>query len=91
MKEGEFLKVNEHLKEVLNMNHNVEDLGFLGEAYPFFFLVIKWCILILVVMFLISGLSNLIINYLYGSDAHKFISIWNWSTAGSLGRIRGNS
>ena len=33
MKEGEFLKVNEHLKEVLNMNHNLEDLGFLGEAY----------------------------------------------------------
>ena len=37
-------------------------------------------------MLLLSGMSNLIVNYLFGNESST-VSAWNWVTEGTLGKI----
>lgn len=55
-------------KTQLKLNCSITELAFLGSGYPLFFLFIKFCLLILIVWFLISGLFNILTNNSLGND-----------------------
>jgi len=46
----------------MDINCNTNDLSFLGSGYPLFFDYIRYCIYILVIIFVISGVFNLVTN-----------------------------
>lgn len=68
------------------MPYNVasDNLKFLGPGYAFFFDVVKFCLAVLLIMFLLSGLSNLVINSIYGDIADDYS---NYVTNATIGRI----
>lgn len=65
------------------------DLTFLGPGYPFFFFVVKFCISVLLIMFILSGMSNMVINYKYGNSTVGDGEA-NWVLDGTIGRITNN-
>ena len=44
------------------LNCNVTELSFLGAGFPLLFVFIKYCALIAMIFFIISGIYNLISN-----------------------------
>lgn len=49
-------------KKEIGLWDGITNLAFLGPGYPLFFLYIKYCIYILIVLFLLSGLYGIITN-----------------------------
>ncbi len=47
---------------------NQMDLAFLGSGIPLYFSFIKWCIILLMVIFVTSGDYNILTNLYYGKD-----------------------
>lgn len=75
------------LYKLVPFNTSPVNLGFLGPGIPFFFIVIRFCLVTLFLMFLLSGLSNLVMNNLYGVIPEG--ETWNWVNRGTIGAIIG--
>ena len=50
----------------LPISCNLEDLKFLGSGFPLFYNYVKYCLLILTVLFLTTSVYNIVTNVAYG-------------------------
>lgn len=85
-------------RKPLKLSCDPQSLSFLGSGFPLFFDFCKYCIIILLILFVTSGDYNIITNIAYGNDceyttdstqvSNKNFCVLNWITRASLANKR---
>jgi len=65
--QNKYDEANKELSGYMNwIKIDENSISFLGAGYPFYFIVIKFCIRILLTLFFIEGITNIILFYFFG-------------------------
>ena len=70
------------------MDTDLNDLGFLGSGYPFYFTCKLYCVLVILVLLSISGVINIFSFWKYGNGCeNNNLCSDNWINNISLGNV----